>query len=111
MPVLQLNELKDLVLKVFLASKVSPENAEIVTEALVAAEADGLASHGTQRVTYYADQAISGTVNGMVVPEMTQPADAVVRSQRLVWRRLVSVIHITAASSAIMSKRSRKRVW
>jgi (2R)-3-sulfolactate dehydrogenase (NADP+) len=78
-PVFQLNELKDLITKVFLASNVSPENADIVADALVAAEADGLASHGTQRVTYYADQAISGTVNGKVVPEMTQPADAVIR--------------------------------
>ena len=79
MPVFQLNELKDLAATVFLASKVSPENAEIVADALVAAEADGLASHGMQRVTYYADQAISGLVNGLVTPELSQPADAVIR--------------------------------
>ena len=79
MPVFQLNELKELATNVFLASNVSPENAEIVADALVAAEADGLASHGIQRVTYYADQAKSGTVKGQVAPEVTQPAYAVVR--------------------------------
>ena len=79
MPVYQLDELKDLAVKVFVASKVSPENAAIVADALVAAEADGLASHGMQRVSYYADQAISGKVDGMATPALTQPADAVVR--------------------------------
>ncbi len=79
MPVFQLDELRKLAVNVFLASKVSPENAAIVADALVAAEADGLASHGMQRVTYYADQATSGTVNGLITPDVTQPADAIVR--------------------------------
>lgn len=58
---------------------MSAENARIVAEALVAAEADGLASHGVSRVPFYADQAKSGKVNGRATPEVGVPSVAAVR--------------------------------
>ncbi|MEQ8194159.1 MAG: Ldh family oxidoreductase [Rhodospirillales bacterium] len=79
MPICKLDELRELATEVFIASETSPENAAIVADALVAAEADGLASHGLQRVTYYADQAKTKTVDGLAVPGVSQPAGAVVR--------------------------------
>ena len=64
---------------VLVRSRVSPENAASVAEALVAAELDGLGSHGLSRLPAYADQAIAGKVDGFAVPEVTHPARAVVR--------------------------------
>ena len=64
---------------VLLAAKTSPENATIVAEALVAAELDGIGSHGLARLLAYADQAEAGKVDGFAVPEVTRPATAVVR--------------------------------
>jgi (2R)-3-sulfolactate dehydrogenase (NADP+) len=61
------------------AAGTSPENARIVAEALVAAEADGLGSHGLSRVPAYADQAGSGKVQGAAVPMLETPTPAVVR--------------------------------
>ncbi len=61
------------------AAGTSPENARITAEALVAAEADGLGSHGLSRVPAYADQARSGKVRGGAVPVLETPAPAVIR--------------------------------
>jgi (2R)-3-sulfolactate dehydrogenase (NADP+) len=47
---------------------VSDANAEAVARALVAAELDGLPSHGLSRLPFYADQAASGKVNGAADP-------------------------------------------
>ena len=47
---------------------VSADNAAPVARALVAAELDGLASHGLSRLPFYADQAASGKVNGQASP-------------------------------------------
>lgn len=60
----------DLVVAVLTKSNTSPANAGSVADALVAAEADGLASHGLSRVPAYADQAKAGKVNGHAVPEL-----------------------------------------
>jgi (2R)-3-sulfolactate dehydrogenase (NADP+) len=75
-----LGQLHDLTLAVLARSKTSPEIAAHVAEALVAAEADGVASHGMARLPAYSDQAISGKVNGMIGPEITRPAAAVIRA-------------------------------
>ena len=53
-------------------------HADCVARALVAAEADGLASHGLSRLPAYCAQAASGKVNGAAVPSLRQVADAAV---------------------------------
>jgi (2R)-3-sulfolactate dehydrogenase (NADP+) len=57
---------------------VVPKNAEFVAKALVAAEADGLASHGLSRVPAYADQSLAGKVDGKAVPEVRKTASGAV---------------------------------
>lgn len=47
---------------------VNAANADAVARALVAAELDGLASHGLSRLPFYADQAASGKVDGAAEP-------------------------------------------
>lgn len=79
MPKLTLVEMQDLAVKVLVASRTSPENAASVAPALVAADADGLASHGLSRLPMFADQALSGKVDGFAVPEITRPGPAAVR--------------------------------
>jgi (2R)-3-sulfolactate dehydrogenase (NADP+) len=56
------------------AGGTSPANAALVADALVAAEADGISSHGLSRVAAYADQAKAGKVDGNAVPELKQTA-------------------------------------
>jgi (2R)-3-sulfolactate dehydrogenase (NADP+) len=56
------------------AANTSPANAASVADALIAAEADGLASHGLSRVAAYADQAKVGKVDGHAVPILTATA-------------------------------------
>lgn len=55
---------------------VRPEAAAIVAEDLVAAEADGLASHGLARLPAYAAQVRSGKVDGQAQVAVTRPASA-----------------------------------
>src|SRR5262245_43989056 len=55
---------------------VTAGNAEAVANALVAAEADGLASHGMSRLPAYADQVRAGKVDGRAVPQLRQTASA-----------------------------------
>jgi len=71
-------ELRQLAVDVLLKSKTSASNAADVSDALVAAEACGIPSHGLSRLPFYADQAISGKVNGRAVPQVTQRAKSVV---------------------------------
>ena len=52
----------------------SRENADIVAEALVAAEADGLKGHGLSRLQGYGAQAKTGKANGHAIPELSKPA-------------------------------------
>ncbi|MDH3694783.1 MAG: Ldh family oxidoreductase [Gammaproteobacteria bacterium] len=73
-----LNELRQLAVDVLVNSKTSTSNATDVSDALVAAEACGIPSHGLSRLPFYADQAISGKVNGQAVPQVTQRAKSVV---------------------------------
>ena len=75
---LSIDDLRTLGLAVFAASKVSPENAAPVVEALIAAELDGIGSHGFSRIPFYADQALSGKVNGKATPVVSMPRPAVV---------------------------------
>ena len=57
----------------------TPETNPAVAEALVAAEADGLAGHGASRLPSYADQAVAGKVDGFATPGLTETAAAAVR--------------------------------
>jgi (2R)-3-sulfolactate dehydrogenase (NADP+) len=74
MATLTLAQARDLALRVFGKSKVSAENAGYVVDALVAAEADGIPSHGLSRVPAYADQAIAGKVAGHATPRLSETA-------------------------------------
>lgn len=74
-----IDDLTGLAARALEASNVSVNNARIVADALVAAEADGLASHGISRVPFYAEQAKSGKVDGRAVPSVALPAMAAVR--------------------------------
>jgi (2R)-3-sulfolactate dehydrogenase (NADP+) len=76
---LSLAAARDLSQRVLRAAGVAETNAIAVTKALVAAEADGLASHGLSRLPAYADQARAGKVDGRAVPVVTETALAALR--------------------------------
>ena len=71
-----LEELFDLAARALVAANTSFENARIVAAALVAADADGLSSHGVSRIPFYADQALSGKVDGNATPNLQVTARA-----------------------------------
>jgi (2R)-3-sulfolactate dehydrogenase (NADP+) len=72
-------ELQDLAATVLRNAGASPAVASSVAAALVAADLDGIGSHGLSRLPSYADQVRSGKVDGKAVPEVTCPATALVR--------------------------------
>lgn len=76
---LSLMAARDLAQRVLRAAGVSENNALSVARALVAAEADGLASHGLSRLPAYADQAKAGKVDGKAVPTLTETAPGALR--------------------------------
>ena len=71
--------LKELALRALIAAGTSPGNAVAVVEALIAAELDGIASHGLSRLPFYAEQVRSGKVDGHAEPALSRPAPAVFR--------------------------------
>lgn len=77
MPQYSPSALTDLIVRVFVNSKVDPDTARIVADALVRAEADGISSHGIARVPPYAEQAMNGKVDGFAKPTVTRTAAAV----------------------------------
>ncbi len=74
---LSAEQLRQLGIKVFEKAGVCAKDAEIVTNALLIAELDGLASHGFSRIPFYADQVISGKIAKDAIPAITNPAPAV----------------------------------
>ena len=78
MTTLSLAAARALAIKVLEAAGVTAPNAASVADALVAAEADGLASHGLSRLPAYADQATAGKVAGAAVPKVTEAAPAAI---------------------------------
>jgi (2R)-3-sulfolactate dehydrogenase (NADP+) len=72
--------LAGLVARALMASNTSPDNAQAVARALVAAEIDGQKGHGLSRVPAYAAQAKSGKVDGHAAPrlERTRPASVMI---------------------------------
>jgi len=79
MGALSLMAARELARNVLRAAGVSESNAECVARALVAAEADGLASHGLSRLPAYADQVKSGKVDGTAVPVLKETAPAALK--------------------------------
>lgn len=77
--IVSLEELLELATDALVAANTSAENARIVADALVAADADGLSSHGVSRVPFYADQALSGKVAGQAEPVLEMTAQASIR--------------------------------
>jgi (2R)-3-sulfolactate dehydrogenase (NADP+) len=73
-----LAELEAAAVRAFLRSRTSESNARAVARALVAAEADGLSSHGLSRLPAYCDQAIAGKVDGFAEPRVARPKPSVV---------------------------------
>jgi (2R)-3-sulfolactate dehydrogenase (NADP+) len=72
-------DLRDLAYRALAAAGASGASAAATEAALIAAELDGIASHGLSRLPFYADQIRSGKVDGRAVPAATQPAKAVIR--------------------------------
>ena len=72
------NELRRLGVDVFMAAGTEAAIAVEVTEALVAAELEGIGSHGFSRIPFYAAQITSGKVNGSAKPVVSQPAPGIV---------------------------------
>ena len=70
------NTLRELAIAVLHNAGSRRVNAEAVAEALVAAELDGLSSHGMSRLVAYADQAASGKVDGRAKPRLRTDAPA-----------------------------------
>ena len=64
--------------QVLIAAGTSAANAASTAAALIAAELDGLPSHGLSRIPFYADQVVSGKVRGTAVPGLTRGGPAVV---------------------------------
>jgi len=75
---IDLDALEDLATAVLVNSNTSQSNATFVASALVAADADGLASHGVSRLPFYADQAASGKVDGHGTPVLEQHGAAAI---------------------------------
>jgi (2R)-3-sulfolactate dehydrogenase (NADP+) len=71
-------ELHELATRVLIGAGASPANAGIVADALIAAEIDGIGSHGLSRLPAYADQLASGKIDGLANPEVSRTAMAVV---------------------------------
>lgn len=74
-----IDELCELASLALIKANTSPENARVVAEAVVAADADGLSSHGVSRIPFYADQALSGKVDGQATPQLHTTAAAAIR--------------------------------
>lgn len=76
---LSLADAADLATAVLVAADTAPLNAASTARALVAADADGIGSHGLSRLPAYADQALSGKVDGHAVPRVEATAEACLR--------------------------------
>ena len=64
---------------VLVAHRTSPANAAVVAHALVAADLDGIGSHGLSRLPVYAGQALCGKVDGFATPRVVATTAAAVQ--------------------------------
>jgi len=74
-----IEEIHQLAVEALVSHNTSPENAQSVADALVAAEIDGLGGHGLSRLPSYCAQSVSGKVNGAAVPVASQVAAAAIQ--------------------------------
>ena len=78
MQTLTLEAVEELATEALLSSGASPNNAVTVAQSVMAAEADGLRSHGLSRLPTYMDHVRIGKVDGKATPSFTRPSAAVV---------------------------------
>jgi (2R)-3-sulfolactate dehydrogenase (NADP+) len=76
MPTVSMNELTGLVAEAFVCCGASQSMARAAAEALVAADAQGLASHGVSRVPLYCAHLRNGRTDGQAVPRVTRERKA-----------------------------------
>ena len=76
---LTLAEVDDLTFRALTASGVSPANARSVTASVVAAEAEGVHSHGLARLPTYCAHAKVGKIDGNATPQLSRPRPGLVR--------------------------------
>jgi (2R)-3-sulfolactate dehydrogenase (NADP+) len=76
---LALDAARALAADALMASRTGENNARVTAAALVAAEADGIASHGLARLAAYAQQAISGKIDGFAEPVLDWTGPATLR--------------------------------
>ncbi|RJX28770.1 MAG: Ldh family oxidoreductase [Desulfarculus sp.] len=76
---LTLREARQMAMEALTNHRTDPDNAALVAEALVAAEADGQKGHGLSRLPSYCGQAASGKVDGFARPQASQVAEAALR--------------------------------
>jgi len=69
---ISLDTLFDLVTKTLTAAGASPSMAAATARALIAAEEEGLASHGVSRAPYYAAHLRNGRADGKAVPRIVR---------------------------------------
>jgi len=79
MTTLPLTDFHQLIVDVLVQSGTSPENAKPVADALTAAEADGLSSHGSSRILSYADQVKVGKIDGRAIPQLSDLSTAALK--------------------------------
>jgi (2R)-3-sulfolactate dehydrogenase (NADP+) len=77
--ILQAADLRDLARRCLVAAGATDANAASAADALIAAELDGLPSHGLSRIPFYAEQIARGKVDGTAVPTLSRPAASVLR--------------------------------
>ena len=76
---MQLDDLHFLAMKALMAANISENNADQIARSLVAADADGIPSHGVSRIPSYSAQAMNGLVDGQAFPRLEQTATASIR--------------------------------
>lgn len=72
-------ELRELATRGLVAAGATEANAASAATALIAAELDGLPSHGLSRLPFYAEQISRGKVDGKATPTLSRPAMALLR--------------------------------
>ncbi len=76
---MKLDDLHFLAMKALMTANISENNSDQIARALVAADADGIPSHGVSRIPSYAAQAMNGLVDGQAFPRLEQTATASIR--------------------------------
>lgn len=76
---LAITDLEQLAVGALTAAGISQPSAVATARALVAADTDGLASHGVARVPFYADQAISGKIHGQAEVKVIALSNAAIQ--------------------------------